>query len=273
MSTSRKVGGATFMIISVAVVIACIAGVVGAWQLNSSLKGGIDRAFAGVDGALGAADDALGLVDARVEEARQLVDDFDTAVTDAGDAFINEPLVLNSLADLLDIDTAPSIQRIQEGVQSVREVAAGIGEVAEAIESLPFVDAGSDDTPLLDAMASSSDSLDQALEEAEQGIRDAKEGSVTRLTDRIGQATGRVDDSLAEIESTVDSYQDRVSGRRDEMRALQDQLHFWLNTVAIIATVALLWLAISQGFVFVFGLSLYRGENLFDRWLAPPKEE
>jgi hypothetical protein len=86
---------------------------------------------------------------------------------------------------------------------------------------------------------------------------------------RIGKGTARLDSGLGTIQTGAQGLQLQVAEKRAQVTALRVGLPLWLDLASVAATLLLLWLLFSQVIVFVFGLSVYRGENLFARWLGP----
>ncbi len=108
-----------------------------------------------------------------------------------------------------------------------------------------------------------------AIEKAQDGVREAKLGALHAITATLGLTTGTVDAGLGELQARVDRHRDRIAAQRAETRELREKLQQRMLVVTVTSSLSLVWILFSQAVTFVLGLSLYRGENYFERWLAP----
>ena len=104
--------------------------------------------------------------------------------------------------------------------------------------------------------------------EIRDGIRAARAEAITSVVTTLGQGTTRLDAGLDTIQTTVSGAGDRVSALRREVAEVESTLTFWLDAASVVIALALLWLIFAQAITFVFGLSVYKGENLFAQWIG-----
>ena len=275
MNTWRRILAILIMVLSVVLTILSIAGIVGNWFVNDSVTDDIVKVLTGVENALGLADDALGRVDTRVGAARDRIATFEETVATAGEKFTEDPVILTALSEKLDLGIAPAVSELRATVQSVRETVVGIQNAIQAINALPFISIGDkvSDSARLQRLSEGVTALTEGGEETRNGVREAKQRIATRAAFAIGKGTSRLDSGLATIEAAVADYGTQVSEMRAQVSALKASVTFWLDVASVILTLILLWLIFSQVVVFILGLSFFRNENLFARWIGGPTEE
>ncbi len=270
MNLWRRILAVVIMILSVLMIILSAGGIAGNWFINNTVTHGVVRVLTGVDLALGELDAALGRIDSRLADARAAVATLEESVTTAGEDFAENPVLLTRLSENVDLGIAPAVENLRETVQSIRETIIAIQNTIEAINALPFVslDDRVSEPGQLQRLSEGITALGQGVQEVRDGIREAKAEVVARVVSRMTSGTSRLDNALATIETATADYQAQVLALRTQAARLQSELTLWLDVASVVITVALLWVILSQVVTFVFGLSVYRNENLFARWLG-----
>jgi uncharacterized phage infection (PIP) family protein YhgE len=274
MKLWKRVLAATVMVFSVLLIIVLVAGIVGSWIVNSSLTDGIVQVSTGIDTALANTDNALSRLDTAVSSARQRVDLFDETVAAAGENLAENPVFLTAIAERLDLGIAPAVDEVRGTVQTIRETILVAQNTVQTLNALPFVSIGGSvaDDGKLQTLSEALTSLTDGVREIRDGVRAARAEGITGVVTTLGQGTSRLDAGLETIETAVSGAEARVSALRTEASEFKSKLTFWLDAVSVVTTLALLWLIFAQVVTFVLGLSIYKGENLFARWLGSPAQ-
>ena len=272
MKLWKRVLAVTVMVFSVLLIILLVVGIVGSWIVNASLTDGIVRVSTGIDTVLANTDNALSRLDTTVSSARQRVDLFDETVAAAGENLADNPVLLTAIAERLDLGIAPAVDEVRGTVQTIRETILVAQNTVQALDALPFVSIGSSvaDDGKLQTLSEALTSLTDGVQQIRDAVRAARTEAITDVVTTMGQGTSRLDDGLETIETAVSGAGDRVSALRTEVSEFESTLTFWLDAASLMITLALLWLIFAQVVTFVFGLSMYKGENLFARWLGSP---
>ena len=265
---------ATVMVFSVLLIILLLAGIVGSWMFNSSLTDGIVRVSTGIDTVLANTDNALTRLDTAVSGARQRVDLFDETVAAAGENLAENPVLLSAIAERLDLGIAPAVEDVRGTVQSIRETILAAQNTVQALNALPFVSIGGSvaDDGKLQILSDALTSLTDGVREIRDGVRAARTEASAGIVTTLDQGTSRLDAGLETIETAVSGADASVSALRTEVSDLKSRLTFWLDAASVMITLAFLWLIFAQVVTFVLGLSIYKGENLFARWLGGPAQ-
>jgi hypothetical protein len=272
MKLLKQVLAVAVMVLSVLLIILLVAGVVGNWVANNALTGGIVRVLTGVDTLLGHTENALAGLDTEVGNARDRVDVFDETVATAGENFVENPVILIAISERLDLGIGPAIDEVRGTVQAIRETALAAQNTVQALNALPFISIGGSvsEESNLQRLSDGVASLTEGIQEIQGGVREAKVGAAADAVSVFDRGTSRLDAGLANIETAVSGYGAQVSALRTQVSELKSALTFWLDAVSVIITLLLLWLILAHVITFVFGLSLFKGENLFARWMGNP---
>jgi hypothetical protein len=267
----KRILAVTAMVSSVLLIILLVAGTVGTWIVSSTLKDSMVRTLTGLDGVLGNTQNALSELDTAVGGARQRLDAFDETVATAA-ANLEDPILLAAIGDRLDLGIAPAVEEVRSTVQSIRETVLVAQNTVQTLNTLPFVSIGSSvaDDGTLQSLAASVTSLVEGVREIRAGVRAARDGAIEGVVTTLNQRTARMDAELASIETAVSGADARASALRARVSDLQSTLTFWLDAASLLLTVAMVWLIVSQVATFILGLSAYKGENLFARWVGNP---
>jgi len=274
MNLVKRILAVMVMVLSVLLIILLVGGIVGNWIANKTLTDGIVQVLTGVDTVLGRTEQALTRLDTAVGNTRDRVAAFDENVATAGENFVENPVILTALAERLDLGIGPAVAEVREAVQSIRETAMAVQNTIQALNSMPFISIGGSvaDESKLQALSDSVTDLTEGIREIRDGIREAKAEAATEVVSTLGAGTSRLNARLTDIETTVSGYGDQVSTLRTNVSEFKSALTFWLDVASVVITLLLLWLIFAHVVTFVFGLSLFKGENLFARWLGNPAQ-
>ena len=274
MKLLKSVRAVIMMVLSVLLIIVWAAGIVENWMANKALTDASVQVLSGVDTVLGRTEQALTRLDTAVGNARDRVDAFDEDAATAGENFVENPVILTALSERLDLGIGPALEKVREAVQSIRETVLSVQHTIQALNSMPFISIGVSiaDEGKLQALSDSVTDLTEGIQEIRDGIREAKAGAATEVVSALGAGTSRLDAGLESIETTVSGYGTQVSTLRTQVSDLKSAITLWLDVASVVITLALLWLIFAHVVTFVFGLSLFKGENLFARWIGDPAQ-
>lgn len=274
MEIVKRVLAVIVMVLSVLLIIVLAAGIVGNWVANNTLTDTANQVLGAVETVLGRTEQGLNRLDSAVGNARDRLDAFDQEVAAAGENFVDNPVILTALSERLDLGIGPAIDEVRGTVQTIRETALVVQNTVQTLNALPFISIGGSvaDEGQLQALSDSVTDLTEGIQQIRDGIRGAKAGAAKEVVSASSAGTSRLDAGLATVETTVSGYGAKVSNLRQEASDLKSALTFWLDAASVVITLVLLWLILAHVVTFIFGLSLFRGENLFVRWLGSPAQ-
>ena len=275
MKLLKRVLAVAVMVLSVLMVVLFLAGIVVNWVANKAVTDATVQVLTGVDTILGRTEQALTRLDTAVGNARDRVDDFEENVATAGENFAENPVILAAIAERLDLGIGPAVDEVGGIVQTIRETALAAQNTLQALNALPFISIGGSvaEEGKLQKLSDGVTNLTEGLQEIRGGVREAKAGASTAVALVLGRGTARLDAGLESIETTVSGYGDQVSALRTRVSELKSAVTFWLDVASVVISLALLWLVFANVVTFVFGLSLFKGKNLFARWMGTPAQQ
>ena len=274
MEILKRVLAVIVMVLSVLLIVVLAAGIVGNWVANNTLTDTANQVLGAVETVLGRTEQGLNRLDSAVGNARGRLDAFDQEVAAAGENFVDNPVILTALSERLDLGIGPAVDEVRGTVQTIRETALAVQNTVQTLNALPFISIGGSvaEESRLQRLSDGVTNLTEGIEEIRGGVREAKSGASTAATGVLGQGVSRLDTGLENIETSVSGYGAQISALRTQASELRSAIAFWLDVVSVVITLALLWLIFAHVVSFVYGLSLFKGENLLARWLGSPAQ-
>ena len=117
----KRILAVLVMVFSVIMVAAALGGIVGNWVLNSALTDTSLRLLNGLDTVLISADEALQTIGADLDDVHGLVEEVEETAVGAGEYFVEEPVVVQLLEELLDLQLVPAFQELYDSVVAIRD--------------------------------------------------------------------------------------------------------------------------------------------------------
>jgi hypothetical protein len=274
MKILKRIVAVAVMVLSVLMVILFLAGIVGTWIASNAVTDATGQVLSSVGTVLGRTEQALTRLDTALGNARDRVDAFDESVATAGERFVENPVILTAISEKLDLGIGPAVDEVRGTVQTIRETALAAQSTVQALNALPFVSIGSSvgEEGRLQKLSDGVASLTESVQQIRDGVRGAKAEASTAVAGVLSRATSKLDAGLADIETAVSGYGAQVSALRTRVSDLKAALAFWLDVAAVVISLFLLWLIFAHVVTFVFGLSLWKGKNLFARWFGSPAQ-
>lgn len=262
MKTLKRILAVIGMAISVLMLVLCLTAIGGTWIARGELNASLVDIVTAAETRASTVKQGLDRLDTALTRARGHV----TAIEQEAQAFgtsleENRPL-LAAISDAIGIDLSPLVESARETMATVREAVAAVNSAIEAINAIPFV---SVPVPELETLRK----LSQDVEEFRTEVQAVRTAIEDRRTEIIQGTVSIVTTPLAQIGSTLDEMTDTVSGYSQQVATVQNGLSNFRSTVgrtltwlAILLTLILLWLALSQAGLFVLAWRAFGGQDL-----------
>ena len=274
METSKRIVAVMVMVISVVMLLLSLSGIAGAWILRAQMSRDLVGILTAAESRAMMMQQGLDRLDTAFTQARDLVAAVEQDVQAFGaDLEQNRPL-LTAIADRLGLDFAPLVDSAREIMTTVREAVAALNRAVEAINAIPFV---SVPVPDLDAPRRLSQDVEDfrtevrnlrtAIEERRSEIIQGTVSIITTPTTQMGAA-------LSDMQASVSGYNQELSAVLERLSILQSTIRRGLTWAAVILTLVLLWIALSQVALVVL---TWRAFSDRDPWVrereAPPSDQ
>src|SRR5512136_524713 len=145
----KIIGRLLVLIVAVLVIVLSLAGIVGAWWVNSVASDITLKVFSVVQSGVEVVNTAAGRVDTLIQTARTEVQQAGTTVTTVASNLQENHPVLTALSDRLETRLGPTIDNIQEAITPVHDALTTVSSAVSFANSIPFVQ---DKAPRLDQL-------------------------------------------------------------------------------------------------------------------------
>jgi hypothetical protein len=255
MTFLKRILGLIFLLLSLAGIGLCIAGVVGIWRVRPPLVQRTEHTFVRVDAALNDANNTLVELSGVLERATQNLKE----VRDAA------PPPRTSLTDRARQDMAvrvvqqvvPGAGNIRATLQKLIETTAVANSILGDLQELP-----TGTLPFLnrDALSQMDDHVAK-ISSATEDLRNIFGGQVAPADADANEVISRIDILLQRITGLIDVYRTKVDEVRSRIQTLQTQVQWGLQWGPLIATGLLVWFTIAQISLLVHAWSWLRGPS------------
>lgn len=235
-------------VIIVAVVVGILLGVLaiaGTWVANERVTSELLDLLDGIQTGLSVLENSLLRLDTSVSSSRELVQTVISATSQLGENFETGTPVLDLLTKSVNEDLVSKINAVRETALALRDAVAAFNATLVAINTIPGIEIPT----LTDELQTVSDRLtDLALfvQELRSQVAQVKSGVVDTLVTPITQMATRIDDELAAVQSILQGFMGRVDAVQEAIATLQSRVPVWLDILAIIVSLALLWVMFAQ---------------------------
>ncbi len=263
-----RIGGLVIIILSVLVMVLTISGVVGVWAVNEPLTTTILDILKPLEEALSFAADLLERIGGLVERARGVVDTIDAMAEALGANIEENRLILNLISKALGDELEPVLETVGEVVDTVNTAATTLDNAVKVVKALPFpyLDQYQAEITRLEEASAEVLELTASLQDLETRVDERRSETAEDIVSVVTTRTSKMHAILDEVQADVDYYDAQVSDLQERVALLKARIPLWIDLAAIVITVLLLWLALSQVSVFIHGWSFFTGQDLLARW-------
>jgi chromosome segregation ATPase len=265
MHILRRIAAVVVMVISVLVLVLSLSGIAGTWMVRSRLDDGLGRIVAAAGAEAAGAQQELDRLDAALTQAStQVAAVAQEAQVLGTDVDQNKPL-LTALTDKLGVDLAPLAARAREMMDTLRETVAAVNSIVETINALPFVSKPIPELEKLNTLAQEIDSFETEVQNLRLTIEQRRSEIIAGSVSIVTTPAARIGGGLDRAQATVSGYSQGLGTLQENLSTLGSVIEKWLTWLAVILTLLLLWLALSQVALFVLGWRALRGQDILPR--------
>lgn len=240
----RRVVAVLVTVVSVAVLLAALAGGVGVWVIKGRLTAETTRLLDRADAALDVAGRALGDADTSLTRAADSVQKMKEGHSQlVGGAAQDRRPALNLIALSLNDGLMPQVRDARGRLQAAAEVAVALQSLLGGIDQLPLVSVS---RPEADRIREANDDLTQVAGSAEalRGLLTGGAGGPAPAA--VGSRVDNIQRLLKEVRSRIEEYERKVTDARQEVGVVRARALAWIGPGTLIVSLVLFWIALSQ---------------------------
>jgi hypothetical protein len=246
------------MIIAGVMLVLSVSGLISAWVLHNELHGTIDVVSRLSVTTLQRARNGVARIDPPLAKALTTVQDTEAKVRQGGQTLNDTKLVVALAERLLDQDLSTEVNTLTTTLQSASETLQAAEDALNALNRLPFIDGESGVFGTARQLVADLQAIQQNIRDTWQALQVKKENTIQTVVDTLTAPLIRLNAALTTASTHSRDIQARLSLAELRVPLLAGQAKTTITTMAIVATLFLLWAIISQVIVFRFALERYR---------------
>lgn len=282
----RRILGLIILLIGVAGVVIAVGGLRMSQQL-------LDSVGTQVDSGLQLTSESLDNVNATLLLAKNTVADVNVSMNTIQTTTLDLAQTLEETRPLIEQSTLVATEQVPESIEAVQEALPALTDVAGTIDStlatlsrfridreiLGFqfnYDLGINydpEVPFDDAVVGIGDSL-QGLPESLRALAvylEVANDNLQTISDDIyllSEDLERLNANITELDPILDEYIRLVTELNDTLRAMRQQISEQIEIARNVATIAFIWLGLTQLMPLYFGYELLSGKRDPDRYIS-----
>jgi len=242
MRSLRRFAGAIVVVLSLATIIACVAGIVGIWICYPRVSEKVETISARLDAGLERVSSANQNVRGALERARADMAAVNKESADLGGGEKGR-LASRTLRSVIQRQAARNIDDLGGRLATLSDAAVAVSSLLESFEELPIGSKVQADPDMLNGRAEEARRLSASLRKLEAALGD--EGKETSSRE-VAATTSEVAHFLENCQATLDGWQSDLDTAREDLTRINAQIVRWQPWVAIALTILLAWVAAGQ---------------------------
>ena len=260
MSIFKRVLLYAGMVISIIVLLLCLAGIIGTWAINKPATETVLRVLAPINTAVERVERLSSRTTTTLTEVSAALDRADVRVQEIGGEITETSFVLETISAFLGEDVRPKIASAGDSIRGVYDTLVAIEEVIASFNAIPFVGL---EVPGAEEVAQLRTGMEEAAAEVNtliESSQERKEATVAEVVDRVTGPLDRIRTRVEGIEARVGDLEARADRASQEIARVQNQVTLWIDVASAVVTLLLAWLLFSQVSVFVLCLKYLQGK-------------
>lgn len=265
MKFIARIVGLVFVLVGFAGLVAAVAAIVGAWTVRGKVQEQAPQVIASAHESLQSIDDQLNQAQQAVQRASTGVETFRAAAQTAASKLGEGGMVDPQSLSVLDEQVSPRFENARELLQTVEATTVFVTKLGSFAESIPgvSVDELSPDGPLrtnISHAVSELRKIGELLETARQRVAEIREDpQITReRVEQVIEIANGIQERLTAVESSIVAFDETVATADDKLALVEREWPSWLQIAVVTATCLLVWLALSQLGLLLWGNRLLR---------------
>jgi prefoldin subunit 5 len=254
----KRVLGIVVIVISILVLIISLGGVVGTWVVRADVARLVENVVSQTDAALQRAEDGVSRLNNQLDQTGSNISTITTTINTIGDQVEANNVILQAIDQIAGTSLVPALENLQTTANDLYDKLVAVNSKVETLSQIPPFRGKGD---VLDKASNVLTGLQEALQNLanfRQAVSDAK-SSVTQKTVAVLTAPlNRLNNTLQTIQTAITGVQQTLGDLQTSLATFQTTVISWLNIAAILITLLLLWIALSQYSLILHGWAMFK---------------
>lgn len=245
MEILKRILAILAIFISVVFIVACLAGAVFSWSINTPITNALTGALTGVERVLTVADTGLERVNTRLAEAQRNVDTVEANVEAAGETLSETSIVYQVLDRTVGDELFPKVEAAGDTIVAIRNSVVAFNEMLESINDVPFVEVPTL-TENLETAAQRMETVQSDVEETRTELRAIREQAISKPVTAITDRTTRISDGLEATQTALSGTQVNIDDNLESIGNIKTRVPGLIDLVSLLFSFIFLWVALGQ---------------------------
>jgi hypothetical protein len=258
MKPVRRVCAVLLPLLGVLGLLGSVGAVAGLWVVKRPVEVRALQVLDRIEVALGRVGQGLRVIRESAARARKDLDEFKrTSAPESKDTKQNA-LMMKTLARKVNKELVPRVDDVHATLTGVTEASVVLGSLLENIDRLPLARVGKVDTEELQNLTRLLGDVGETARQLSGLIPQENRSDDPSAAASLRTEAPAVEQALTRVQTATAEYETRVADVSSRVKAIHTGLPDTLQTGAVLLTVVLVWIAISQVIVVLYGLTLWR---------------
>ena len=240
MNAVKRILAVPILLVSVAMLLASVAGGAGVWIVRAPVTAKANRVFERVDQALTMAEENLDLAKASLKRAAENLDSARDEQRRLAKESQKGSGLRRKLARTVQQKVARELGDANEKLHTVAEAAVVVNSVLEDVGNLPLLATSGLDMDRLKEMNGNLARVGPAAWELSRLLGESKPDA------DAGQQMSGVERILTTVRGWVSDFEPRLTEVRQRTESLKTSVLFWITPAAAVISGVFFWIALSQ---------------------------
>ncbi len=254
MNIVKRIAAGLVILLSITGFLLCVAGIVATWRIKPTLTEHTRKTFDTVNTAVDLTAESLKRVNESLITAKMELQHVRTYSASSDNNPPQGNFFVRSAVRMMGQDLSPRIGNAQEKLDTVTEAAVVVSSLLRGAEDIPLVAK----TPISKEELQSTSAQLASLADSAQKLNGMLGSASPEDAQAMRETASRMDEALGRVHASTTGYEARVVRLQGDVARLEPQVFRWIDRGAIIITLALIWIALSQISMLVHGWKWFK---------------
>jgi hypothetical protein len=256
----KRLGGVLIIVFAALVLLSSMGGVFGIWVLKGKAHSLTAAVFAPLESGLDMADQALGKVNTRVSNARDRVSNAQELAGQLNQEPVANGAALSMISDNISTRLEPAMDQVEASISNALGLVVGVNNSIAATNDLFGVNLPTltNELQTLDVRITT---LGERIQEVRTDIAAMIQGKLQMPAARLTSRLANLASGLQDIQAVVSKYVGNVRQIQARLTNLKSNISTAITIGSVVGTIFLVWIAISQVAMLVYGWSLLKRQT------------